>query len=93
MNITIRTATTDDAESLLSIYAWYVKHTAITFEYEVPSLEEFTRRISTTLKDYPYLVAEVDGDIAGYVYAGRFRTRAAFDWAAVPFRLSRIRTL
>ena len=43
--ITIRTATPDDAAALLAIYAPYVTKTAITFEYEVPSEEEFRRRI------------------------------------------------
>ena len=82
MNITIRTASVKDAPKLLEIYEYYVKHTAITFEYEVPSLVEFENRIETTLQNYPYLVAEVDGEIAGYIYAGRFRARAAYDWSA-----------
>lgn len=56
--ITIRPATPDDAEALLSIYAPYVEHTAITFEYEVPSVEEFRERIVHTLQLYPYIVAE-----------------------------------
>lgn len=80
MNIIIRTACEADAEQLLDIYAYYVENTAITFEYEVPSLEEFTDRIKNTLRNYPYLVAVVDGRIAGYIYASRFRTRAAFAW-------------
>lgn len=82
MNITIRTASPKDAVKLLEIYAYYVEHTAITFEFEIPSLEDFQERIESTLQNYPYLVAEVDGDIAGYVYAGRFRARAAYDWSA-----------
>ena len=45
MDIRIRTATTEDAEELLEIYAYYIKNTAVTFEYEVPSLEEFQERI------------------------------------------------
>lgn len=81
MNITIRIATKSDARELLSIYAYYVQYTAITFEFEVPTLEEFENRIKTTLQSYPYLVAEVDGNIAGYIYAGRFRARAAYDWS------------
>ena len=56
--ITIRPATPDDAEALLSIYAPYVEQTAITFEYEVPSVEEFRDRIVHTLKLYPYLVTQ-----------------------------------
>ena len=56
--VIIRPASPEDAEALLSIYAPYVKHTAITFEYEVPSVEEFRKRITHTLQHYPYLVAE-----------------------------------
>lgn len=73
--ITIRTATPDDAAALLAIYAPYVTKTAITFEYEVPSEEEFRRRIQTTLEAYPYLVAKRGGKIIGYVYASAFHTR------------------
>ena len=55
---TIRIAKPEDAEELLKIYAPYVKHTAITFEYEVPSVEAFRSRIEQILKKYPYLAAE-----------------------------------
>ena len=60
--VKIRTAAIDDAEELLKVYTPYVEKTAITFEYDVPSLEEFKRRIENTLKKYPYLVAEKDGE-------------------------------
>lgn len=53
----IRVARPEDAEALLNIYAPFVIHTAITFEYEVPSVEEFRERICRTLERYPYLVA------------------------------------
>ena len=79
--IRIRTATVEDAEAILAIYAPYVTDTAITFEYEVPGIEEFRERIRNTLKRYPYLVAEKDGAIIGYAYAGPFKERAAYDWA------------
>ena len=79
--ITIRSARPEDAAALLSIYAPYVEHTAITFEYDVPSLEEFRERIVSTLERYPYLAAVRDGEIAGYAYAGPFHSRAAYDWA------------
>lgn len=55
--IKIRLATENDAEKLLKIYAPYVENTAISFEYEVPSLEEFKDRIKNISKRYPYLVA------------------------------------
>ncbi len=82
MEIKIRIAKKEDAASLLEIYSYYVKNTAVSFEYELPSLEDFQKRITTTLQNYPYLLAEVDGSIAGYCYAGRLAVRAAFDWSA-----------
>jgi len=75
----IRSATKEDAARLLEIYAYYVTNTAITFEYEVPSLSEFEGRIENTLKKYPYLVIEDNGIIYGYAYAGVFKGRAAYD--------------
>lgn len=80
-DIHIRVASVDDAEALLAIYAPYVVKTAITFEYEVPSLDEFRGRICHTLQKYPYLVAEENGKILGYAYVGPFHDRAAYDWA------------
>ena len=80
MSITIRKVQLQDAARILEIYAWYVEHTAISFEYDVPSLEEFTARIEKTLLRYPYLVIEEEGKILGYAYAGPFKTRAAYDW-------------
>ena len=77
----IRIATENDAEELLNIYAPYVEKTAITFEYEVPSVEEFRIRIRNILKKYPYIVEEKEGEILGYAYAGVFKNRAAYDWA------------
>lgn len=55
--ILIRPVTAADAAALLSIYAPYVRKTAVTFEYEVPTEEEFRRRIERTLKRFPYLAA------------------------------------
>ena len=77
----IRPAQVTDAKELLAIYAPYVEKTAITFEYDVPSLSEFAERIANTLKKYPYLVAEEDGQILGYAYASPFKARAAYQWA------------
>ena len=80
--IKIRPATEADAAEILNIYAPYITDTAITFEYDVPTLEEFTGRIRHTLKKYPYLVAVRDSEIIGYAYAGAFYGRAAYDWSA-----------
>lgn len=57
-NFRIRTATPDDAAAILAIYKPYIENTAITFEYDVPSLGLFRARIIHTLQKYPYLVAE-----------------------------------
>ncbi len=80
-DVRIRFAGEEDAEALLDLYAPYVTGTAVTFEYEVPTLREFTARIRHTLENYPYLLAEADGEILGYAYAGRFHERAAYQWA------------
>lgn len=78
---TIRVARKEDAEGILGVYAYYVENTAISFECEVPSVEEFQRRIQNTLVKYPYYVAEDEnGNILGYCYAGPFKGRAAYDW-------------
>ncbi len=79
MNIIL--ANPSDAATLLAIYAPYVENTAITFEYEVPTIEDFGNRIEKTLGKYPYLVAEEDGLILGYAYASTYYARAAYDWA------------
>ena len=79
--LTIRVAQIADAKKLLAIYAPYVRETAITFEYEVPTIEEFAVRIAHTLERYPYLVAKYNGEIVGYAYAGPFHERPAYDWA------------
>ena len=81
-DITIRNATLADAPRILEIYAYYVEHTVITFEYDVPSLAKFEDRMRAIMKKYPYLVIERDGRIEGYTYAHAFVGRAAYDWAA-----------
>jgi phosphinothricin acetyltransferase len=81
-SISVRFAKSVDAPELLSIYAPYVTSTPVTFEYEVPSVAEFEKRIEAVTAKFPWLVCEVDGKIAGYVYASTYRTRAAFQWDA-----------
>lgn len=80
-NMKIRIAVKEDAYKLLEIYKPYVERTAITFEYDVPSVREFEERIMHILEKYPYLVAERNGEIVGYAYAGSFHSRAAYGWA------------
>lgn len=77
----VRMAKVEDAKDLLNIYEYYVTNTPITFEYDVPTIEEFKNRIETTLKRYPYIVAEENGKIYGYAYAGAFKCRRAYDWS------------
>ena len=77
----IRTVTEKDAHELLEIYRPYVENTAITFEYDVPSVEEFSDRIRRISAKYPYIAAVENGKIAGYAYAGVFKNRAAYDWS------------
>ena len=79
--ISLRTANLSDAPRLLEIYAPYVTDTAITFEYDVPAVEEFRKRMERILEKYPYIVAVRDGRIIGYAYASAFAERAAYGWS------------
>ncbi|MBC7874580.1 MAG: N-acetyltransferase [Ferruginibacter sp.] len=79
MNL-LRLATPPDAKGILDIYAPYISNTSFTFETEVPSLEEFAERIKTYLINWPWLVCEIEGRIAGYAYATRHRERVAYQW-------------
>lgn len=71
-------ATVADTAALREIYLPYVRTTAVTFELEDPTLEDFTERVRKTLERYPYIVAVEDGEIVGYAYASAFRPRAAY---------------
>ena len=79
---TFRPATPDDAADLLEIYAPYVRETAISFEYEVPSVSEFKERIEKISARFPYIVALSDEGgketICGYAYGGVFHAREAY---------------
>lgn len=72
----VRQAQIADAESMLAIYKDYVESTVITFEYEVPGIEDFCQRMEKIVEKYPYLVAESDEGILGFSYASAFRPRA-----------------
>lgn len=71
-----------DAPEILSIYEPYVKNTAISFEHEIPSLDEFKERIGDISADYPYIVCEEGGKVIGYAYAHKQMERAAYQWNA-----------
>ena len=78
----IEAVSIEDAKELLSIYAYYVEKTAISFEYDVPSIDEFRNRIVTISEKYPYIKAVNDeGLILGYAYANTFKGRSAYDWS------------
>lgn len=81
VNKKIRLATEADCASLLDIYAPYITDTVITFEYEVPTALEFSKRISNIQKKYPWLICEINDKVVGYAYASPFSGRAAYDWS------------
>ncbi len=76
----IRLATKADAKGILDIYSPYISNTSFTFETELPSIVSFAERITGYLINWPWLVYEVDGSIAGYAYASRYRERTAYQW-------------
>ncbi len=77
--LVIRDATPADMVEVQAIYAFYVTRTSASFEEDPPSVEEMQRRLAKTHeRGLPYLVAEADGEIVGYTYAGPFRTRSAY---------------
>ena len=82
MQLCIRLVTVDDARAVQAIYAPAVRETAISFEYEVPSAAEMAERIQHYLLQYPWLVLELDGILAGYAYASAHRARQAYQWSA-----------
>lgn len=75
----LRFASAADVPALLSIYEQYIP-TTVTFEYVLPSEEEFTGRVAAILKTYPYLVIADGSDILGYAYAHPIGSRAAYGW-------------
>ena len=80
----LRIATPADIPAMLEIYGPYVLSSTATFEYTVPTLEEFTSRFDTITAQYPWLVWEEEGEILGYAYASAPYTRAAYAWCAEP---------
>jgi L-amino acid N-acyltransferase YncA len=77
----VRDACVGDAGAVQTIYAPAVASTAISFETEVPTVEEMAERITTTTVAFPWLVAELDDEVVGYAYAAAFNDRAAYRWS------------
>ena len=78
----LRIAQAADVPGILGIYRYYVENTSITFEYDTPTEEAFLTRFERITSQFPYLVAEEDGRIAGYCYAAPAFERAAYQWDA-----------
>ena len=77
----IRFANISDSLQLLKIYSQYIQ-TPVTFEYGLPTEQEFAKRIQNITKEYPYLVYEDQGKVIGYAYAHRQFDREAYQWNA-----------
>lgn len=78
----IRLATRADVPAILEIYAPYIRQTAITFEYDVPSIADFEARFDSISARFPWLVWEENGRILGYAYGDAAFARKAFAWDA-----------
>ena len=76
--VLIREARPDDARALRDVYAPFVERTAVTFETEVPAVDDFAARVAKAQTNWSWLVAEVPGGIAGYAYGTRWRERQAY---------------
>lgn len=81
MAVHIRDAGAADIAAIAAIYAVEVTDFVNTYEYEVPDEAEMLRRMQDILaRGFPYLVAEIDGQVAGYAYANTYRSRIAYQW-------------
>lgn len=78
----IRYARLEDVSRMLEIYACYVRQTAISFEYDPPTLEEFSARFDRITRRYPWIVWDEGGTVLGYAYADEVFVRAAYQWDA-----------
>ncbi len=78
----IRPAVPADAPRIAEIYNRHVRETVVTFEEQPVADDEMARRISETAAEYPWLVSEIDGSVAGYAYASTWKRRSAYRFAA-----------
>jgi len=78
----IRLVSEEDSVPMLEIYAPYITDTSITFECEVPPVQEFAKRVRSISEIYPWIVCQIDGCLAGYAYASQHHERVAYQWSA-----------
>ena len=78
----VRFVVKEDAAAILRIYETYIKNTTVTFEVEVPTVSAFEERMERITAQFPWLVCEIDGKVAGYAYASKHGERAAYRWSA-----------
>jgi L-amino acid N-acyltransferase YncA len=78
-SILVRPSTGADVAAITRIYAHHVLHGLASFEEVPPDAAELaSRRTSVLRHGLPYLVAEQEGEVAGYCYAAPYRTRSAY---------------
>jgi L-amino acid N-acyltransferase YncA len=80
MKSIIRFSEPRDAAAIQAVYAPYCESTTVSFEIVAPTVQQMADRIAKISFQYPWLVCQVDGELAGYVYAGQHRERAAYRW-------------
>jgi phosphinothricin acetyltransferase len=79
----LRAATAADAEQVARIYNHYVRHTCVTFEEQPVAAAEIAQRMrEVAASSLPWFVAELEGRVVGYAYAGRWRVRSAYRFSA-----------
>jgi L-amino acid N-acyltransferase YncA len=78
----IRKLKEEDIPVILDWYNWYILNGTETFETQALTMEQFIERVHTIMKEYPFIVLEENGQLAGYAYLDHFNARAAYDWTA-----------
>lgn len=82
MDARIRLATVEDIGRIKEIYTPYVENTVLNSEYKVPTMNELVERFELVTKDFPWLVCEIEGEIAAYTYASKPFKREGYKWTA-----------
>lgn len=77
----LRLVNPSDAKAILDIYGPYIQNTSLTFETEVPTVNDFAKRVKKYLEKWPWLVCEINGVITGYAYASLYRERSGYQWS------------